>query len=1242
MANSLTVTTCNISGIRNNKKRNTVFNWLKSLNYDIIFLQETHCHFRKEARKWSSEWGPQSFWSLGSSHSKGVAVLFNPSTKYNIVNEVIDANGRYIFFDLCIGDDKYKFINIYAPNDGYARVKFFNELNTWVELDSQTLIAGDFNCTLDTRRDRLNCSEKLDIGQIDLKKFMHSKSLEDVWRRRFPDTCAFSWSRGNKSSRLDYWLISESLDSQIDKVYYLPCVFSDHDMATLKLSLSNVKHGPGVWKMNATVITSDLFKKCFINMWNDWRENLNNFSDCKIWWDLGKKRIKDLTIWCASKLKQDRNYKRIVLENQLKSEKLKLDQHTVKIHHLEESLKTIYHLESEGVKIRSRVQWYEEGEQSTRYFHNLEKAKAKNKSWEKILNKNNDMVYGTKEIIKTQVEFYKNLYTTEGINQEDCEFFGRHITRSISPGNRDMLNKELQTDEISLALKKMKNNKSPGPDGIITEFYKLYWDFIKDDLIKVYRESYLSHELSYSQYLAVIVLLYKKGIREKITNWRPISLNNTDIKILSKTLAERLKIVLPEIIDVDQSGCIKGRKIGHNIRLIEDVLESMDDENLILLIDQQKAFDRVEWDWLFYILKKFGFGEYFIDWIKILYKGMKSAILTNGVLSPYFSISRGIRQGDALSALLYIIQSEPLSECIRYNGSVKGINVTDQEGESHEIKGCQYVDDSTNMLLSVDYIHDCLGIIEKFGNASGSKINRSKTVALVTEHFQDKKGICSQVKVTHGIEKVLGVPMGKGQDKGQFWIDKIENMKKRLQAWNLRDLSMFGKVYVIRSLILPLIQYASAHVHIDKNVIQIIQKLIWEFVWQWKTCFVARHVCYLPRHMGGLNIPNLNCIVKASRIRMVIDILQNPSKWNILAQKYLSTLDKHYDIKWFALLVDESTEEISKCDIPDFYKQCLIAFQELNRKGRQNVLNDIIWCNSKIKFKNKVLSFRHWSKDGIKYISHLINDSEIDKNTIESKLKNKAGFVFEVSRLVKSVLPDMIQSCNSEYVPSISNMYYKIPEMDGLKHVFDLTSKDIYTILLYNEEHDNKSVKYWKEKLKSENIDYNMWYKKLFVCKIMPRKVLDFNWRIFHGQIVTEKRLIKMKLSDGICTSCNIDVEDVTHLFVNCSSYKPVWNYVSSVLENFDIPELQPFNMIVGFIHEGILYDIVNTFLSMARWVIWKRRCSLKFEKNHQNTLNIVEEFRYSFQKHIETLLQTSIIPDIYTKNKLRNFLSRL
>ena len=116
----------------------------------------------------------------------------------------------------------------------------------------------------------ITCSQKIDIGQIDLKRIIQSKCLEDIWRRRFPQKRMFSWSRGSKSSRLDYWLISESLDSQVDTVDYIPCVFSDHDIALLKLNLSITKNGPGIWKMNSSVIKSNLFKKCFIDMWNNW------------------------------------------------------------------------------------------------------------------------------------------------------------------------------------------------------------------------------------------------------------------------------------------------------------------------------------------------------------------------------------------------------------------------------------------------------------------------------------------------------------------------------------------------------------------------------------------------------------------------------------------------------------------------------------------------------------------------------------------------------------------------------------------------------------------------------------------------------------------------------------------------------------------------------------------------------------------------------------------------------------
>ena len=163
---------------------------------------------------------------------------------------------------------------------------------------------------------------------------------------------------------------------------------------------------------------------------------------------------------------------------------------------------------------------------------------------------------------------------------------------------------------------------------------------------------------------------------------------------------------------------------------------------------------------------------------------------------------------------------------------------------------------------------------------------------------------------------------------------------------------------------------------------------------------------------------------------------------------------------------------------------------------------------------------------------------------------------------------NIIESCDADFIPSIDSLFYKVPGTIKEKHVFELTTKDIYSILLQNDVYENKSNVYWKNKFGLDNIDYEMWYKKLFVCKLIPRKILDFNWRIFHGQIVTEKRLINMKLSDGKCASCKLSVEDVTHIFVKCPSYESIWNYVKKMLKLFDVYELTDFNMIVGFLHE--------------------------------------------------------------------------
>ena len=136
------------------------------------------------------------------------------------------------------------------------------------------------------------------------------------------------------------------------------------------------------------------------------------------------------------------------------------------------------------------------------------------------------------------------------------------MDQQLNEESKSRLEEDITIIELSKALLKMNDNKSPGQDGICIEFYKLYWKDIKCNFYEIVRQGLDNHRLSHSSYLAIIKLLYKKECRSDIRNWRPISLLNTDFKILSKALAERIKIVLPEIINTDQRGCIKGRYIG--------------------------------------------------------------------------------------------------------------------------------------------------------------------------------------------------------------------------------------------------------------------------------------------------------------------------------------------------------------------------------------------------------------------------------------------------------------------------------------------------------------------------------------------------------------------------------------------------------------------------------------------------------------------------------------------------------
>jgi len=242
-------------------------------------------------------------------------------------------------------------------------------------------------------------------------------------------------------------------------------------------------------------------------------------------------------------------------------------------------------------------------------------------------------------------------------------------------------------------------------------------------MLDSFLDGYEKGFLSPSQRQAIIKLIEKKDKDKRfICNWRPISLINFDTKILSKTLAERLKKTLPTLIKPDQTAYVPNRFLGESVRLISDLIETSKNFNIggyLMTIDIEKAFDSVDHPFLYSLLEKLGFDEKFIKWIKVLNNKQESCIFNGGLSTGYFPLERGSRQGDPISAYLFILVMEIFFIMVRQNQNVKGLNVCD-----FSFLLTSYADDTTFFVENLDSAEEIFNIFSTFSNYSGLKINK--------------------------------------------------------------------------------------------------------------------------------------------------------------------------------------------------------------------------------------------------------------------------------------------------------------------------------------------------------------------------------------------------------------------------------------------------------------------------------------------------------------------------------------
>ena len=349
----------------------------------------------------------------------------------------------------------------------------------------------------------------------------------------------------------------------------------------------------------------------------------------------------------------------------------------------------------------------------------------------------------------------------------------------------------------------LQKGKSPGPDGIPVEFYQHFWYLIKTMFFNFIQEVKLCSFPNETNTSVTTLIFKENGETYLLTNYRPIALMNVQIKFLTKILATRLKYVLPTIIHQSQTA-IYGRKIDNTIHLIRDLIQLSNENNeeaAFLFLDQEKAFDRVDHDFLFDTMNTFGLGETFTNWVKTIYSNATTYININGFLTDPIPLKRGVRQGCRLSTLLYVLVIEVLALQLRANPNIIGFTI-----EEEKIISSHYLDDATIKITQNKCFKEVYKDLQDYEKATGAKINYSKTKGLWTGKWKNRKDDPFQefysensetIKWTNKNVKHLGVYIGNDNPALQTFEEIIPKIKRKMNYWKPLKLPILAKARVI-------------------------------------------------------------------------------------------------------------------------------------------------------------------------------------------------------------------------------------------------------------------------------------------------------------------------------------------------------------------------------------------------------------------------------------------------------------
>ena len=948
MAN-LSVVTVNVNGIRDSSKRAGLLQWLRSLNpsVNVVCLQETHCSSMEECHSWFSSSAFSSVVSPGSNKSCGCIILFRPSLA--LVNSWSDSDGRFLMCEFSFYPKIFHILCLYAPNRNPARDQFFDNLSPKVDPSIPTVLCGDFNAVFDRGRDRAGClpDDTSRESTAALSQLFDSCCVVDIWRYLHPSASSFTWSRwnGSLSSRIDLVGCPYCWVSSVSSCDITPFPFSDHCAVSFCVSVPDaVPPGPGLWKLNTAILNDDEYVELISNRWRSWRRKMGTYSSLAKWWEDGKSYLKGLTIGFCNSRSKVRSEHRAVLVRLIDHLKDRVDCGFAScLGPYQSALAELGEMDLElarGAHIRSRISWVEEGESSTSFFFRLEKKRAADRHISALREDDGTIVSDCDSLCRSFSSFYSSLFSASLVDPVASHTLLGNVSPSLPSDKANLCEGRLSLDECHRVLLGMARRKAPGSDGFPMEFYVKFWPLLGSDLVLVLNSCFERGSLALSQRRGIISLSFKKGDCLDPRNWRPITLLNVDYKIAARAIAGRLLKVIHLVVASDQTCGVPGRYIGENVALLRDVVSYATESNTpvaILSLDQEKAFDRVDWSFMRATLCRMGFGPSFVRWVDLFYTGVESAINVNGHITLFFSLSRGVRQGCPLSPLLYVLIAEVLACNIRTNPSISGLSIPGVQKPLSPIS--QYADDTSLILTDDRSSKSAFDTYSLYESGSGAKLNMSKSKGLWLGSWVGRSNPPVALDWSSTKLKILGFFLGLGNLEDDNWRPRVTAVENVLKSWQQRILSFRGRALVINALALSRVWYVASLIYMPAWVLKELSALAFNFFWKGKVELVSHNVVAQPTLSGGFSVTDIRLKVFSLLAQWVRRFVVSPSSWVCPMSFWLRSPLHACPFEVFSRPFSFELRAL-----PPFYRDLILAWRRLD--GSFNVARDSLAVGS--------------------------------------------------------------------------------------------------------------------------------------------------------------------------------------------------------------------------------------------------------------------------------------------------------